>query len=66
MANESTITEDKGTSTPTGDRGADAGHNHGNGMSMSRLLLLGVAAGAGYLLLKQLPDLKRYLTMRSM
>jgi hypothetical protein len=35
-------------------------------MSFSRLLLLGVATGAGYVLLQQLPDLKRYLKMRSM
>lgn len=66
MANESTGTERKDGPALTGDRGADAGHSNSNGISMSRLLLLGVAAGAGYLLLKQLPDLKRYLKMRSM
>lgn len=66
MANESTATERKDASSSAGERKSDAGRNNGNGLSFSRLLLLGVAAGAGYMLLKQLPDLKRYLKMRSM
>jgi len=65
VANDSSVTEEKGASKSWGERDTDACRNHNNGMSFSRLLLLGVAAGAGHVL-KQLPDLKRYLKMRSM
>ena len=47
MANESTATERKDASSSAGERESNAGRNSGNGLSFSRLLLLGVAAGAG-------------------
>jgi len=46
-ANDSSVTEEKGASKSWGERDTDACRNHNNGVSFSRLLLLGMAAGPG-------------------
>jgi hypothetical protein len=38
----------------------------GGGLSVSRILVLGAAIGLAAFAMKQIPDLRRYLKMRSM
>jgi hypothetical protein len=50
----------------TDDATAQSQADGGGGVSISRVLLLGAAVGLAAFAVKQLPDLRRYLRLRSM
>lgn len=54
------------TSGNSSTASAPASSSSKGGSDLTRLVLLGLAVGAGMMLAKQLPDLRRYLKLRSM
>ena len=44
----------------------DVGNGGGVGSGLARLLLIGLAVGAAVVAVRQLPDIRRYLKMRSL
>lgn len=55
------LSEMESSADETSTRDAD-----GKGLDISRILLIGAAVGIAAFAVKQLPDLRRYLKMRSM
>jgi hypothetical protein len=61
------VNDDKAIEAPQTGIAVQTSQASGNaGGGLTRLVLLGLVIGAGVVIAKQFPDMKRYLKMRSM
>lgn len=56
----------RATSCHNGQNEHTAAKSGDSGLSLSKLLTVGLIAGVGYIFVKQLPELQRYMKMRKM